>query len=405
MFLRNYGWIGAAVVIMARRIMARRGGGGLGRRRRNQAAGASCPRPGWRLRRCSFMPRPTTRAPGAACCTWWRRSSAASALVLAFPVIPDALKIRQLDPARDSADRPALRDQQLLLDVGADQGRPRRARPDRRLQAISVDHRARAARPDAGAGGHACSCSSAICPMPSRSASRTAGPTATPASSPRPRPRLGRARGFAWYSGSSSPWNDTGGFVRLGWLVARQHDQLRLDGSRARAAARAAAASSGGGGGGAAAAAGRLRPVGAGRRKTADRLVLVDRVARDARSRAVLGKLHRRCVLRGDDGGKFGAGRDSLSAQSSAARHASRAMPCAMDVAVEDPAHLRARRSTGSMSRWKSKKPTWPISSAVGLATRPPTSPMPMICQKPADAEHAGATHLRGSSARRRNGA
>ena len=93
-----------------------------------------------------------------------------------------------------------------------DQGRPRGARPDRRLQTISVDHRARAARPHAPRPRDTPQLFERYLPyaialgVENRWADRFAG-----------RARGGRGRRASRASpgirGRSSPWNDTGGFA------------------------------------------------------------------------------------------------------------------------------------------------------------------------------------------------
>ena len=124
----------------------------------------------------------------------------------------------------------------LLVDCCADQGGPQGPRPYRRLQAISVDHRARAAGPHDPARGHARAVR-ALSALRDRAGGREP---------------LGRAlrwracgrraqgrQGFAWYAGSSNPWNDPGRFAdSVGSSLASTISSARP--RPARAAARAA---------------------------------------------------------------------------------------------------------------------------------------------------------------------
>ena len=114
----------------------------------------------------------------------------------------------------------------FLVDFGADPRRAQDARPYRRVQAISVDHRARAARPDDSACRHAASCSRNICPSRSRSGSRTAGPSASQASSQRLPRRVSRGSPgirAAATRGAIRPASPTA------WARRWQHHQLGLD--------------------------------------------------------------------------------------------------------------------------------------------------------------------------------
>ena len=141
-----------------------------------------------------------------------------------------------VDPPRACLSACALR---LLVDFGADEGRPRGPRPHRRVQAISVDHRARAARPDDPARPTRPRSSRNIFPMRSRSGSRTIGPTASQACSRPRRPRASRAS--AGIRESSSPWSNPTGFVdNVGSSLA----------STVSSASTAPGSSSGSGGGG-----------------------------------------------------------------------------------------------------------------------------------------------------------
>ena len=101
--------------------------------------------------------------------------------------------------------------QRFLLDRRADQRGPRGARPDRGLPPISVDHRARAARPDARARGHARAVR-ALLALRDRAGRREPLGRALLSAACRGRGRRASS-GFAWYSGRSSPWSDPGGFV------------------------------------------------------------------------------------------------------------------------------------------------------------------------------------------------
>ena len=57
-------------------------------------------------------------------------------------------------------------------------------------------------------------------------------------------------QGFAWYSGSSSPWNNPTGFTARRRLVPRKHDQLGFDRARIGSGSGGGGSSGGGGGGG-----------------------------------------------------------------------------------------------------------------------------------------------------------
>ena len=190
MFLRNYGWIGAA------RRDFRRSRSGWPRRPSRLATGAGdqllvlLSAVGATIVALVLLCRLAARAnprSATACCMLVSVAFGGLRVADRLPAHSRRADHRQLAAAGDPACWPAVRDQQLSAGC---RRRPRKAARvlDRiaGFKPISVDHRARAARPDAGAQGHACNCSSAICLMPSRWASRTAGPTAYRLCSPRP---------------------------------------------------------------------------------------------------------------------------------------------------------------------------------------------------------------------------
>jgi hypothetical protein len=91
------------------------------------------------------------------------------------------------------------------------------------------------------------SCSSAICPMRSRSASRTAGPTASPACSP---PRPPGPAGLRLVFGQQQPVETTRRLRRQRRLVAGEHDQLGSTAPGSSSGSGGGGSSGGGGGGG-----------------------------------------------------------------------------------------------------------------------------------------------------------
>ena len=71
------------------------------------------------------------------------------------------------------------------------------------------------------------------------------------------------------------------------------------------------------------------------------------------------------------------------SNQSSAASAGFQGIALPLRVAAHDPAHFRLARDRRSSSRWKSKKPTWPIVSPSARRSTAHT-PIPSTPQKPA---------------------
>ena len=153
LFLRNYGWIGAAVVIFvaafwlaaATVVLAE----GAGSQLLVLLSGS-----GLAIGALIFHAAPKEQTSG-------RCLLHILALVFGELVSRSACRSfpRRSPPATGCRWRfrswPAVRHQQLFLDVGTNQGRPRSARPDCRLQTISVDYRAGSVGPHAGAGRHA----------------------------------------------------------------------------------------------------------------------------------------------------------------------------------------------------------------------------------------------------------
>ena len=132
------------------------------------------------------------RQVGASCrlSVWSRLRSRLGVGILSFNVGLGPAILPALVPSRAGGVRLA----RLFLAAGADPGRPAGHGPDRRLQAVPQRRRGGSAGISSTRRKRRRSCSSASCPMPSRSMSRTPGPSGSPAcwrrpaSAPRCRP-------------------------------------------------------------------------------------------------------------------------------------------------------------------------------------------------------------------------
>jgi uncharacterized membrane protein YgcG len=211
LFLRNYGWIGAAVVIlvaalwMAAATVVIAEGAGSQLLVLLSAAGMA-------IAALIFHAAPNDKGAGRCLLHLVAAIIGGAAVVIAFPVIPDALTTGNWLPlAIPLIGLPFVISSFFWMSAPTKEGRGVLDRIAGFKQYLSITERDRLDRmqapedtlqlferylPYAIALG-----------VENRWADRYTGLLAAAAAAP------GASQGFAWYSGSSSPWNDTGGFV------------------------------------------------------------------------------------------------------------------------------------------------------------------------------------------------